>query len=174
MKVRNLITAAILAIGAVTAAQAVIVQTYGQDEGIWQAERDRAYRERGPAGLVDYDRANARRFYGNAYPSLRELDRQIRIDRAETELDTQERADQVRYGFGRGNGTGTDAFGTPVQQWRSGQVLPREYRTWQNVVNDWRNHRLPSPSRGQQWVQIGADYLLINNAGVIQSIQQPR
>ena len=101
MKFRTLFTIAMLAAGVATAAQALERQPYGQDVDAWQAERDQAFRQRGPAGLVEFDRETARRFYGNKFPNTRDLDVQIRIDRGETQLDTQERADQIRYGFGR-------------------------------------------------------------------------
>jgi Ni/Co efflux regulator RcnB len=44
---------------------------------------------------------------------------------------------------------------------RQGAYVPQEYRQRQYVVDDWRGHRLSAPPRGQQWVQIGADYALI-------------
>lgn len=53
------------------------------------------------------------------------------------------------------------------QFYRGGRI-PNEYRGRQYVVNDWRGHRLHAPPRGQQWVQVGADYALIAIAtGVI-------
>ena len=44
--------------------------------------------------------------------------------------------------------------------YRGGRI-PQEYRTRQYVVNDWQGHRLNAPPRGQQWVQVGSDYVLI-------------
>lgn len=39
------------------------------------------------------------------------------------------------------------------------------------VVNDWRDHRLDPPPRGQQWVRIGSDFVLIAVAtGIIAQI----
>ncbi len=53
-------------------------------------------------------------------------------------------------------------------QFHRGGRIPAEYRRHQYVVNDWRAHRLHAPARGQQWVQVGADYALIAIAtGVI-------
>ena len=53
-------------------------------------------------------------------------------------------------------------------QFYRGGHIPREYRGRQYVVNDWRGHHLHAPPRGQQWVQVGADYALIAIAtGVI-------
>ncbi|RYF39981.1 MAG: hypothetical protein EOO25_13655 [Comamonadaceae bacterium] len=53
------------------------------------------------------------------------------------------------------------------QFYRGGHV-PNVYRGQQYVVQDWRGHRLHAPQRGQQWIQVGADYALIAMAtGVI-------
>ena len=52
-----------------------------------------------------------------------------------------------------------------------GRVLPRDLRTPQYVVINYRQHRLAAPPRGQQWVQVGADYVLVAVAtGIIASI----
>lgn len=59
----------------------------------------------------------------------------------------------------------------PDRNWVRGSRVPPQYRTHQVVVDNWREHRLPPPPRGQHWVQNGADYLLIGIAtGVIASI----
>ncbi len=56
-------------------------------------------------------------------------------------------------------------------QFHRGGRMPAEYRRHQYVVNDWRAHRLHAPARGQQWVQVGADYALIAIAtGVIAQV----
>lgn len=175
MKFRTLFTIAMLAAGVATAAQALERQPYGQDVDAWQAERDQAFRQRGPAGLVEFDRETARRFYGNKFPNTRDLDVQIRIDRGETQLDTQERADQIRYGFGRAAAqAGVAPVVRPEFQLRPGDSLPAAYRSGQFVVDDWRGHRLPAPRWGQHWVQVGADYALVNWSGVVQAVERPR
>ena len=52
-----------------------------------------------------------------------------------------------------------------------GRALPRDLRTPQYVVDNYRQHRLAAPRRGQQWVQVGADYVLVSIAtGVIVNI----
>ena len=52
-----------------------------------------------------------------------------------------------------------------------GRALPRDLRTPQYVVVNYRQHRLAAPGRGQQWVQVGADYVLVSIAtGVIANI----
>jgi Ni/Co efflux regulator RcnB len=59
----------------------------------------------------------------------------------------------------------------PDHDWYRGSRLPREYRSRQYVVDDWRGHRLNPPPRGYEWVQAGGDYLLVAIAtGVIASI----
>ena len=58
-------------------------------------------------------------------------------------------------------------FETHGPQYRRGDRLPPQYRG-QHQINDWHNRRLHAPARGQQWVQVGADYALIAIAtGVI-------
>ncbi|WP_114973951.1 RcnB family protein [Rhodoferax ferrireducens] len=44
---------------------------------------------------------------------------------------------------------------------RRGGHIPREFRDRQYYVTDYRAHRLSPPPRGQQWVQVGPDYVLI-------------
>jgi Ni/Co efflux regulator RcnB len=46
-------------------------------------------------------------------------------------------------------------------EFRRGYHIPREYRGHQYVVTDYRAHRLYAPPRGQQWVQVGGDYVLV-------------
>lgn len=59
----------------------------------------------------------------------------------------------------------------PDHRFQKGQRLPAEWRHRQYVVNDWRAHRLTQPPRGQQWVQVGSDFVLVAVAtGVITSL----
>lgn len=59
----------------------------------------------------------------------------------------------------------------PDHQFHKGQRLPAEWRHRQHVVSDWRTHQLTPPPRGQQWVQVGADFVLVAIAtGVITSL----
>jgi len=44
---------------------------------------------------------------------------------------------------------------------RRGGYIPREYRNRQYVVTDYRSYHLSPPPYGQQWVQVGPDYVLI-------------
>lgn len=56
----------------------------------------------------------------------------------------------------------------PDHQFHKGSKLPAQYRQKIYVVNNWHYHQLPPPPRGHQWVQTGADYVLVAIAtGVI-------
>ena len=55
-------------------------------------------------------------------------------------------------------------------EFRRGGYIPPEYRMRAYEV-DYRQHHLSAPPRGQRWVQVGADYVLIAIAtGVIANI----
>jgi Ni/Co efflux regulator RcnB len=53
------------------------------------------------------------------------------------------------------------AYGARGPEWRRGGRIPAQYRSHQYVVSDWRAHHLKAPPRGQQWVQVGGDYVLV-------------
>lgn len=80
--------------------------------------------------------------------------------------------------YGRNDGDGRDMRGGrdgrgagPDHRFYRGDRLPPEYRNRQYVVDDWRGHRLSAPPRGQQWVQVGGDYVLAAIAtGLITSL----
>ncbi|MEO7399866.1 MAG: RcnB family protein, partial [Polaromonas sp.] len=56
-------------------------------------------------------------------------------------------------------------------EFRRGGYIAREYRNHQYVVNNYRAYRLAPPPRGQQWVQVRGDYVLIAIAtGLIANI----
>ena len=46
-------------------------------------------------------------------------------------------------------------------QFQRGRYIPVEYRNHQYVVVNPYQHRLYAPPRGQQWVQVGSDYVLV-------------
>lgn len=53
--------------------------------------------------------------------------------------------------------------------WARGQVAPRDYR--QVVVNDYQRYHLARPARGQQYVRVDNDILLVSIAsGVIGAV----
>lgn len=93
-----------------------------------------------------------------------------------------------RRGHGNGNGHGprwddrrTDQrdgrwndrrpeYNARGPEFRRGGYIPYEYRR-PNYVVDYRVYHLSPPPRGQQWVQVGADYVLIAVAtGLIANI----
>ncbi len=47
---------------------------------------------------------------------------------------------------------------------RNGDRLADEYRSRAFVVERWREHNLKRPPRGYEWVQVGADYVLVATA----------
>ena len=49
----------------------------------------------------------------------------------------------------------------PDRNLHRGGKLPPSYRSKHYVVDDWRGHGLQRPARGQHWVQVGSDYLLV-------------
>lgn len=56
-------------------------------------------------------------------------------------------------------------------EFRRGGYIPREYRNPTYFITDYRPYHLPPPPRNHQWVQVGADYVLIAIAtGIIASI----
>jgi Ni/Co efflux regulator RcnB len=62
-----------------------------------------------------------------------------------------------------------------AQNWHRGDRLPAQYRDRRYVVDNWREHRLAAPPRGYQWVQIGADYVLVSvGSGVIAQLTLAR
>lgn len=58
----------------------------------------------------------------------------------------------------RGGGPGYHAHGPRFYR---GGYVPPQYRGGHYLVNDWRGHHLAPPPRGQQWVQVGTDFLLV-------------
>lgn len=49
----------------------------------------------------------------------------------------------------------------PDRNLHRGGKLPQSYRSKHYIVDDWRGHGLQRPGRGQHWVQVGSDYLLV-------------
>ena len=65
------------------------------------------------------------------------------------------------HGFDRHDARDDRNYGARGPQYHRGGRIPIEYRNRQYVVNNWRDHHLNAPPRGQQWVQVGSDYVLI-------------
>lgn len=62
-----------------------------------------------------------------------------------------------------------------AREWHKGDRVPAEYRGHQYVVDRWQEHRLSRPPRGYEWVQVGADYVLISvRTGVIAQVAVAR
>lgn len=65
----------------------------------------------------------------------------------------------------RGRGVGPDRHLVKGDRLRANQ------RGRQDVIDDWREHRLSAPPRGQHWMQLGADYALVAiSTGIITQI----
>lgn len=59
----------------------------------------------------------------------------------------------------------------PHQDWKKGHQVPQHYRDDRYAISDWRQHDLPAPARGQRWMEVNGDYVLMAVAtGVIASI----
>ncbi len=61
----------------------------------------------------------------------------------------------------RGHGNRDYYYNARSPEFRRGGYIPREFRNPQYRVVDYRSYRLSAPPRGHQWVQVGADYVLI-------------
>ena len=80
----------------------------------------------------------------------------------------EQRYDNNRWDNNRYDNRWSERGAGPDRGFHRGDRLPREYRTYHYVVDDWRGHRLSAPPRGYHWVQYGGDYLLVAIAtGVI-------
>ncbi|MES2878511.1 MAG: RcnB family protein, partial [Pseudomonadota bacterium] len=70
--------------------------------------------------------------------------------------------DDRRYGYpGMHQNDRRFYYNAHGPEFRRGGYIPREYRSRQYYVTDYRMHHLRPPPRGQQWVQVGPDYVLI-------------
>jgi Ni/Co efflux regulator RcnB len=52
----------------------------------------------------------------------------------------------------------------PHRDWHEGQQVPSKYRHYNFVKNDWKSHNLDAPARGQQWLGVNGDYVLITRS----------
>ena len=128
------------------------------------AEEARQRRGEPRRGEPTWDRQNDRR-YDDRRDRFDQHGREWRRDDlgAGRYDDRRDRFDQRFREWHRG-----DRGAGPDRDWYRGSRLPREYRSRQYVVDDWRGHRLNEPPRGYEWVQAGGDYLLVAIAtGVI-------
>ena len=92
-----------------------------------------------------------------------------RLDRQEARRDAQEARRDIREGRrdlreardDRRDARNDRYYNARGSEFHRGRHIPREYRSHQYVINDWRGHRLSAPPRGHHWVQVGADYVLV-------------
>lgn len=56
-----------------------------------------------------------------------------------------------------------------VKRWKRGEVLPRNVSQRRLGPQDLRRYRLPEARRGQSWMQVGNQFLLIDPRGFILS-----
>jgi Ni/Co efflux regulator RcnB len=61
----------------------------------------------------------------------------------------------------RNSGFDVDRAYYDAREFQRGQYLPFQLRGRNYIVDDWRGHRLDRPPQGHQWVQVGADYVLV-------------
>lgn len=52
----------------------------------------------------------------------------------------------------------------PHQDWKRGGYLPRDYRGQGYYVNNWKEAHLREPARGERWVSVNGDYILVSIA----------
>jgi Ni/Co efflux regulator RcnB len=112
-----------------------------------RGEPQRVHQQQGPRHVDQRDHRDARR---DARQDARRDQRNFgqRNDHRFAPRDAR-RAERQYYYNARG------------PEFRRGGYVPREYRARNYYVTDYRAHRLSAPPRGQQWVQIGPDYVLM-------------
>lgn len=104
---------------------------------------------------VDDRRDDRRDFREDRRDDRRDFRQERREDRRDYKHDRRadrhdnRRGPDVRYYQARG------------PQFQRGRYIPVEYRNRQYVVVNPQQHRLYAPPRGQQWVQVGGDYVLV-------------
>ncbi|MFT0175042.1 RcnB family protein [Paraburkholderia mimosarum] len=54
----------------------------------------------------------------------------------------------------------------PHRDWHEGQQVPSKYRHYNFLMNgnDWKSYNLDAPKRGQQWLGVNGDYVLVNRS----------
>lgn len=102
-------------------------------------------------------------------PTLERVDdrrddrRDFREDRREDRRDFRQerRADRHEYRHDHRHGPQVRYYQARGPHFQRGRHIPVEYRSRQYVVVNPYQHRLYAPPRGQQWVQVGSDYVLV-------------
>ena len=95
-----------------------------------------------------------------------------RNDRREDRRDDRaDRRDDRRYSRGQDRRAPAYYYNARGPEFRRGHHIPGAMRSPQYVVINYRQHHLQAPPRGHQWIQVGADYVLIAVAtGLIANI----
>lgn len=145
MKPRNLVVYAI-------AAATLSVSSLSFAQGYGLGERFDAPRMQ----RVDDRRDDRRDFREDRRDDRRDFRQERREDRRDYRHDR--RADHRDYRHGAQPRYYYQARGPEFQR---GRYIPYEYRSRQYVVVNPRQHHLYAPPRGQQWVQVGGDYVLV-------------
>ncbi|MFT4066080.1 RcnB family protein [Paraburkholderia sp.] len=52
----------------------------------------------------------------------------------------------------------------PHRDWHKGQRVPAEYRHYNFMMDDWRGHGLNAPPRGDKWLGVNGDYVLVSTS----------
>lgn len=144
-------TAIVCAIAAASLGFSAISFAQGND---WRGTREELPRVQQPAPRQLEQRDQ------NRYEPRVDHREDRRVDsREEHRFDS--RADRrFDYGDARRNDR-HDYYNARNPEFRRGGYIPREFRNHQYVVTDYRSYRLSPPPRGHEWVQVGADYVLI-------------
>lgn len=108
---------------------------------------------------VDDRRDDRRDFREDRRDDRRDFREERREDRRD--FRQERRADRHEYRHDHRHGPQVRYYQARGPQFQRGRYIPVEYRSRQYVVVNPYQHRLYAPPRGQQWVQVGSDYVLV-------------
>ncbi len=108
---------------------------------------------------VDDRRDDRRDFREDRRDDRRDFRQERREDRRDFKNDR--RADRQHHNQYHRHGPQVRYYQARGPQFQRGRYIPQEYRNRQYVVLNHQQHRLYAPPRGQQWVQVGSDYVLV-------------
>jgi len=52
---------------------------------------------------------------------------------------------------------------SPHNDWHNGDRVPTKYRHHNFALSDWKGHNLDAPGRGQRWLAVNGDYVLVTS-----------
>lgn len=106
-------------------------------------------------------------------PAMKHHEGAKREHKANAQHQMQGGQHQMQGGHNTSSGVPGQATNAPLPEARleQGGKLPQSYRLKQYVVDDWKGHGLTAPGKNHHWVQVGAEYALVSNAGVISKVQ---